>query len=152
MRVPLICYFYTKLCIFMSDMRPRILCPLFKVHKRSAPNPLHNQKCMCWFMWALWMSLFENPPGRRRLEYAACISSREVKPSPIKIKRYTGYNTKLPLIVRFLFWRSGAYGVFVHCHYSLVHSDSVVSYPLGYLGVKWICWKIIRIWQDQFQR
>ena len=50
------------------------------------------------------------------------------------------YDTKLHLMVRLLFWRSGEYGVTLHCHYTQVHPNLEWLYLFrSHLGVKFIC-------------
>ena len=56
------------------------------------------------------------------LEYADCILCRKVRfPSPLK--KSSGYDTKLHLMVTLQFWRSVECGVLLHCHYFQVHPD-----------------------------
>ena len=49
----------------------------------------------------------------------------------------TGYDTKIYLMIRLLFWSSGECEITLHCHYSQVHSDLEWWYLLGsHLWVK----------------
>ena len=52
------------------------------------------------------------------LEYANCIFWRGIGSPPFPKNEVFGYDTKLYLMVRLQFWRSGEYGVPLHCHYS----------------------------------
>ena len=44
--------------------------------------------------------------------------------TPSTSKVCSGHDTKLDLIATLQFWKWGEYGVFCHCYYSQVHSDS----------------------------
>ena len=61
-------------------------------------------------------------PYRQSSEYVVCIFVDVYEPPPSK-KRCPWYDTKLHLIVRFLFGRSKECWVLLHCHYFYVHSD-----------------------------
>ena len=54
-------------------------------------------------------------------------------------KGYLGYDTKLYLMVRLQFWRSGECIIPFHCHYCWVYSDlewsvPIFGYPVGWSG------------------
>ena len=67
------------------------------------------------------------------LSYSLSAQSTELKTCclyPLKRSKTSlkkgcpGYDTKLHLMVRLQFWRSKECGVFCHCHYFTVHSDT----------------------------
>ena len=53
------------------------------------------------------------------VEYADCISAEGLEPC----KEFPEYYINLHLMVRFVSWSLGEYGVPLHCHYSQVHSE-----------------------------
>ena len=53
-------------------------------------------------------------PCRWGSEYIDWIRCGEIRPSHKKRRDVPGYGTKLHLIVRFQFWKSGEYGVLLH--------------------------------------
>ena len=63
---------------------------------------------------------FQNLPCQQGLDYDDCILCRWVRSFQKECPRF---DTKLYLMVRFQYWRSGRCGIFLHCNYSQVHSD-----------------------------
>ena len=122
-------------CVSISFIFFQTICKVFCDHQQEQiiVDEIHFWILAWWCLYITMTSRTKKythnthntqsfkPSWRPGLDYADCINCREIRPAS-KIK-CSGYDTKLHLMVRLQFWRSGEYRVPLHCHYFQAHSD-----------------------------
>ena len=95
-----------------------------------------------WFLFSFFFSFFSSRRSISSAQSMGSIILLQRSKTPLQKRGYRWYDTKLYLVVRLQFWRSGECGD--HCHFSQIYSDPNV--------LKISSLKIIRIRKDYGQK